>query len=218
MKQKGMGSAGIYDLEAINNPDGAYGIGPQFLGDESVKSIQHALSEGKRLGIKIGLVGSSGWNAGGSWVSPDWAAKALYSSTLKLEGPQSFSGSLPFPELPKQCPKDKSGVPIYFKEIAVLAIPDSDDKQISKLSDVLILNSKFDGKTLKWEVPKGKWTLLRYICSNTGQHLIVPSPNSDGLFIDFLDPKATKKHLKYILDRLEYVQIFLLKIRIGCYL
>lgn len=202
MKQKGMGSAGIYDLAAINNPDGAYGIGPQFLGDESVKSIQHALAEGKRLGIKIGLVGSSGWNAGGSWVSPDWAAKALYAAELKIEGPQLFSGTLPFPAVPEQCPKDKSGVPVYFKEIAVLAIPDNDEKKISKLSDVLMLNSKFDGKTLKWEVPKGKWTLLRYICSNTGQHLIVPSPNSNGLFIDFLDPNATEKHLKYILDRL----------------
>ncbi len=186
----------------MNNPDGAYGVGPQFLGDESVKSIRHALAEGKRLGIKIGLVGSSGWNAGGSWVSPEWAAKALYSSVTKVKGPQSFSGSLAFPKFPKECPKDKNGVPVYFKEIAVLAIPDNSEKQIARLSDVVVLNSKFDGKELRWEVPEGNWTLIRYVCTNTGQHLIIPSPNSNGLFIDFLDPSATKRHLRYILDRL----------------
>ena len=66
----------------------------------------------------------------------------------------------------------------------------------------IVLNNHFDGTTLTWEVPKGDWTILRFVCSNTGQSLIVPSPNSDGLFIDFFDPKATKRHLGYILDRL----------------
>ncbi|MDR2383886.1 MAG: hypothetical protein LBD76_08420, partial [Prevotellaceae bacterium] len=41
-----------------------------------------------------------------------------------------------------------------------------------------------------------------FVCSNTGQMLIVPSPNSSGLFIDFLDPEATKRHLQYFMDRL----------------
>ncbi|MEO6134125.1 MAG: glycosyl hydrolase [Ginsengibacter sp.] len=202
MKDKGMGSADIWDVAAINNPNGLYGTGPQFLGDESVKSIKHALSEGKRLGLKIGMVASSGWNAGGSWVEPYWAAKALYSSELKVEGPRLFSGALPFPTLPKECPKDKNGFPIYSKEIAVLAIRDNPEKTIRSLQDVIVLNKEFDGKTLKWKVPAGKWTLLRFVCSNTGQHLIVPSPKSNGLFIDYLNPNATTKYLTYILDRL----------------
>jgi len=202
MKKKGMGRAEIWDVRAIYNPDGAFGIGPEFMGDESVELIKHALSEGKRLGIKIGMVASSGWNAGGSWVTPEWAAKALYFSKIQVAGPQSFSGALPFPEVPKRCPKDKDGVPVFFKEIAVLAIPDNPDKKIKDLENIIILNKKFDGKVLKWKVPKGNWTILRFICSNTGQHLIVPSPNSDGLLIDFLDPKATIKHLKYFLNRL----------------
>jgi hypothetical protein len=168
-----------------------------------VDFIKHALSAATRLGIRIGMVASSGWNAGGSWVTPEWAAKALYSSELKVAGPQFFSGSLPFPEVPRRCPKDKDGVPEYYKEIAILAIPDNPDKKIKDLGDLVLLNKKFDGKVLKWEVPEGNWTLLRFVCTNTGQHLIVPSPNSDGLFIDFFDPKATKRHLKYFLDRLD---------------
>src|SRR5680860_734759 len=202
MKDKGMARAEIWDVEARNNTDGVFGIGPKFLGDESVELIKHALSEGKRLDMRIGMVASSGWNVGGSWVTPDWAAKALYSSELKISGSKSFSGSLPFPELPIDCPKDENGTPLFFKEIAVLAIPDHPDKKIRDLTEVVILNKLFDGKTLKWEVPEGNWTILRFVCSNTGQQLIVPSPNSNGLFIDFFDPNATKKHLGYILDRL----------------
>jgi alpha-L-rhamnosidase len=203
MKAKGMGRAEIYDLAAVSNPDNAYGIGPEFMGDESVEYIRHALSEGKRLGLKMGLVASSGWNAGGSWVTPDWAAKALYSAEMKVSGPKNFSGPLPFPELPKECPRNKDGKPAFYKDVAVLALPDSADKKIKDIKDVIILNQKFDGRELKWEVPSGNWTLLRFVCSNTGQHLIVPSPKSNGLFIDFFDPVATKRHFKYLLDRLK---------------
>ena len=202
MKEKGMARAEIWDVQAVHNPNGEYGIGPAFMGDSSVEFIKYALSEGKRLGMKIGLVASSGWNAGGSWVTPDWAAKALYSSELNITGPRKFSGPLPFPEVPKDCPKNQNGMPVYYKEVAVLAIPDNPEKNIHDLSDVIILNKNFDGKTLNWQVPEGKWTLLRFICSNTGQHLIVPSPNSNGLFIDFFDPAATRRHLTYFLNRL----------------
>jgi hypothetical protein len=202
MKEKGMGRAEIWDVEARNNTNGVFGIGPEFMGDESVELIKHALSEGKRLGIKIGMVASSGWNAGGSWVSPEWAAKALYSSEIKVKGPDLFSGTLPFPLVPEHCPKNKNGLPVYFKEIAVLAVPDNPDKKVKDFSDIILLNKKFDGKELKWEVPEGNWTILRFVCTNTGQHLIVPSPNSNGLFIDFFDPKATIRHLSYFLNRL----------------
>ncbi len=202
MKEKGMGRAEIWDVALRNDPEGEFGVGPQFLGDESVEYIKHALSEGKRLGIKIGMIASSGWNAGGSWVTPDWASKAIYSSELKISGSRLFSGSLPFPELPEKCPKEENGMPVFYKEVAVLAIPDHPEKKIDDLRELVILSNHFDGKILKWEVPEGNWTILRFVCSNTGQHLIVPSPHSNGLFIDFFDPNATKRHLSYILDRL----------------
>jgi len=202
MKAKGMGRAEIWDVAAMYNPAGAYGTGPAFFGDESVELILHALAEGKRLGMSMGMVASSGWNAGGSWVEPDWASKALYVSELKISGPQSFSGTLPYPSFPAHSPKDESGLPVFCKEVAVLAIPDNPDKKIRDLSDIVILTHHFEGGQLKWDVPEGDWILLRYVNSNTGQHLIVPSPNSGGLFIDFFDPKATVKHFEYILGRL----------------
>ncbi|NQV72126.1 hypothetical protein HQ496_03310, partial [bacterium] len=203
MKAKGMGRAEIWDVEARNNTNGAFGIGPAFLGDESVDLIKYALSEGKRLGIRIGMVASSGWNAGGDWVTPDWAAKALYSSEIKVSGPGPISLELPFPEVPAQAPRNGDGTPVYFQEVAVLAVPDNPDKKIANLSDIVLLDAQFDGTTLTWDAPPGEWTILRFITSNTGQYLIVPSPNSNGLFIDFFDPEATKRHLGHILERLD---------------
>jgi hypothetical protein len=67
---------------------------------------------------------------------------------------------------------------------------------------VIDLTGNFEDEQLTWDAPAGKWTILRFVCSNTGQMLVVPSPNSNGLFIDFLDPEATKRHLQYFMDRL----------------
>ena len=60
MKDKGIGRAEIWDVALRDDPDGTYGVGPAFLSDESVGMIRHALFEGKRLGIEIGMVASSG--------------------------------------------------------------------------------------------------------------------------------------------------------------
>jgi hypothetical protein len=55
---------------------------------------------------------------------------------------------------------------------------------------------------LRWDAPAGTWTILRYVCMNTGERLKVPSPNSDGWATDHFNPEATDAHLKYVIDRL----------------
>jgi hypothetical protein len=55
---------------------------------------------------------------------------------------------------------------------------------------------------LRWDAPAGKWTILRYVCMNTGERLKVPSPASDGWATDHLNPDATHAHMKYVVDRL----------------
>lgn len=202
MYSKGIMRAEIWDVAAVRNPD-FVPAGSAFLGDESVSLIKYAISEGKRLGIKIGIIASSGWNAGGSWVAPDWASKALYFSEVQVEGPGQVSIGLPFPKLPQHCPMKDDGTPVFYKDIAVQAVPYNDDKTIDSLKQVIDLTAHFTDGCLDWEAPAGRWSILRSVCSNTGQSLIVPSPKSNGLFIDFLDPEATKRHLQYFMDRLK---------------
>ncbi len=201
MKSQGMNRAEIWDVAAVKNPS-FIPAGGAFLGDESVNLIKHAISEGKRLKMSIGIVASSGWNAGGSWVTPEWASKNLYFSKVEVNGPQKFTIDLPFPKLPEGCPMKDPNTPVFYKDVSVLAVPFSAEKTIENLSSIKNLTPFFKDGKLTWEVPEGKWTILRFVCSNNGQQLIVPSPNSNGLFIDFFDPEATKRHLKYFMDRL----------------
>jgi len=201
MKAKGINRAEIWDVAAIRDP-AFIPAGGDFLGDESVRLIKHAIAEGKRLKMSIGLVASSGWNAGGSWVTPDWASKNLYFSKVEVAGPQAIAIDLPFPKFPEGCPMKDEVTPVFYKDVSVLAVPANEEKSIEHVSRVISLTSSFKNGKLVWEVPAGKWTILRFVCSNNGQQLIVPSPNSNGLFIDFFDPQATIRHLQYFMDRL----------------
>lgn len=199
MKQGGMRGGEIWDVAAHADPDRRVPAGPAFLGSESTRLIAHAIREADRLGLELGLVASSGWNAGGAWITPEHAGKGLYHATTTVTGPMKFHDALPLPKLPKLCPRDAQGGPIYRREVAVLAVPNSQSKIITNANQVVDLTKKIgtDGK-LRWDVPAGDWAILRFVCLNHGQQLIVPSPNSGGPMIDFFDPRATEFHLGHI--------------------
>ena len=201
MKSKGINRAEIWDVAAIRDST-FIPAGGAFLGDESVGLIKHAIAEGKRLKMSIGIVASSGWNAGGSWVTPEWASKNLYFSKVDVTGPKTLAIDLPFPKFPEGCPMKDKDTPVFYKDVSVLAVPNTAGNVIDDIAKVIPLATRFKDGKLVWEVPNGKWTILRFVCSNNGQQLIVPSPKSNGLFIDFFDPQATIRHLKYFMDRL----------------
>jgi (4-O-methyl)-D-glucuronate---lignin esterase len=199
MKRGGMRGGEIWDVAAAADPDGRVPAGPAFLGPESTRLMVHAIHEADRLGLEIGVVASSGWNAGGSWIPPEYAGKGLYYSNTSVTGPGKFNRDLPMPELPKLCPRDQDGQPLYLTEVAVLAVPNHVSKIIADVDQVLDLTSMTDADgTLHWDAPKGDWSVLRFVCANHGQQLIVPSPNSGGPMIDFFDPRATEFHLNHI--------------------
>jgi len=201
-KDKGLGGLLMWDTEAMRNPDGFVPAGPPFMGDKSVGFIHHAMAEAKRLDLDLGLICASGWNSGGSWVPPEMASKNLFSSGIVVSGPGEVNISLPFPDVPQDCPKGEDGLPAWFMEVAVLAWPVSDEMLIPDLSDVVNLSGKFIDGELVWTPPAGKWQVIRFVCTNNGQQLIAASPNSKGLFIDFLDPEATRFHFEYIINKL----------------
>ncbi|MBN1340229.1 MAG: hypothetical protein JXA03_12945, partial [Bacteroidales bacterium] len=200
-KDKGLGGLQMWDTEAMRNPGGFVPAGPPFMGEESVAAMHHALKEAKRLGLELGLITSSGWNAGGPWIPPALASKNLYYSNVVVSSPGKIK--LPFPEVPDGCPKGEDGKPLWYIDAAVLAWPYSGDKIITDISQVIDITDKFTGENLNWAPPAaGKWQVMRYVCTNNGQQLIAASPNSKGPFIDFLDPEATRFHFTYILEKL----------------
>ncbi|MFC2141546.1 glycosyl hydrolase [Acidobacteriota bacterium] len=201
-KDKGLIGLEMWDTEAMRNPGGFVPAGPPFMGPESVAFMHHAMKEAKRLGLDLGLITSSGWNAGGPWIPPELASKNLFVSCVIINGPGRITQKLPFPEVPRLCPRGEDGLPEWYQDVAVLAWPDSEDKVIGDPSKVIDITDRYQNGELKWEAPAGRWRIERFVCSNNGQQLIAASPNSKGPFIDFLDPEATRFHFEYIIGKL----------------
>lgn len=86
-------------------------VGPVFMSAEWRDLFKHAIREAGRLGIDVGVNLCSGWDAGGTWVTPEYAAKKLVYSELQVKGPNAVSLSLPQPQV----------VEGYYRDVAVLA-------------------------------------------------------------------------------------------------
>ncbi len=193
MKAKGMRGAIIWDLGSIADPQKIIPEGQAFFGSESIKAIHHVMEEAERLELEIGLVGSSSWNSGGTWITPENGSKVLLCSELKVDGPREFSEILPLPQK----------VTEHYQDIAVMAVPETSNKTVASAEAAIRLESKLDKSgRLTSSIPAGSWRILRFVCNNTGEFLNCPSPNSKGLVIDHFSQKATDAHINHMLDAL----------------
>jgi len=200
MKDKGMRGALIWDVGSLADPDNMIPVGPAMLGEQSLQYFTLALNTGKKLDLDMGWFASSSWNAGGPWVEEKHAAMELISSSQVVEGPskQKITISLPESEL---------GEVFRYSLISSLAIPYTESKLIDFTESQTILLGDFtsEEKYIEWEVPEGKWEIISFFMSNTGQELECPSPNSNGLVIDHLSRIATRNNFDSILARLDPV-------------
>jgi hypothetical protein len=140
------------DLEAMRR----VGIGEAYIGiiaDQSrlapgsVKALTepfwetlaHAVREGTRLGVDIGVFNSPGWSqSGGPWVKPEQAMRHLVFPEIHLRGPQHFSRKLPKPDG-------------FFQDVAVLAFPAPTDDADS--TDLLGAKVSKQSKVITIEMP-----------------------------------------------------------------
>ena len=82
MKKVGIGTAFIGNI----NPEEIDGKIP-MLSDQWWDHMVHAVEEGKRLGVDIGVFNCPGWSqSGGPWVTYDKAMRHLVYSEIKVEG------------------------------------------------------------------------------------------------------------------------------------
>jgi hypothetical protein len=197
MKSKGMRGALIWDLGALMDPNKLIPAGPALLGDESLSYFSLAISTAKKLDLDLGWVAGSSWNAGGDWVEEAHAVKELLSSSQLVTGPSRQKVTI-------QGPISKKKTGRNYSLIATIAVPFSENKVIhySEISPISLNEFTEDGMYITWEVPPGRWEILSYFMSNTGQPLVIPSPNSSGLIIDHLSKEATTVFFDSIFARL----------------
>ena len=193
----------VWDVLALQDPEGIVPTGPAFLSDAWLENLAHAEHEATRLGLELGLVAASGWNAGGTWVTPEHAGLGLYASARSIRGPATLDLKLDFPEIPAHSPRGADGRPAYWGTIAVQASPAADAGLLAP-DRVMDLTDRLgeDGR-LRWDAPPGDWIVRWFVFANTGQRLIVPSPHSDGLQIDFFDADDSLAYFNHVLGRLE---------------
>ena len=202
-KAAGLSRLQVWDVKAHQDPDRLVPIGPPFLDDEWLANLAHANREAKRLGLELGMLAASGWNAGGTWVEPEQAGLGLYASTQEVRGAAALDLQLAFPEVPAHCPRGVDGRPAYWRTVAVQASPAA-EAELLVPEHVVDLTERIDTDgRLRWNAPAGDWTMRWFIFANTGQRLIVPSPRADGLQIDFFDADDSRTYFNHVLERLE---------------
>ena len=114
MKSRNFQGAMIFDAGG-HNQRGNKDIpqGPLFGSDEWNKLFVFALDEAKRLNLQIGFNIQSGWNLGGPRVTPEYAAKQITFSEMKVTGNKKITAKLKQPTTRND----------FYRDIAVLAIP-----------------------------------------------------------------------------------------------
>jgi hypothetical protein len=153
MKAKGFSGAMIFDAGgAEQRGNRQVPAGPLFAGPQLRELFVHAARQANRLGLELSLSIQSGWNLGGPMVTPDIAAKTLTFSEMQIQGPASGPLVLPVP-------KNRSG---YYRDIAVLAYPLSDNPLIQTRRPIRDLEKKAVFDEIGWDAPDCRFLLEDY--------------------------------------------------------
>jgi hypothetical protein len=128
MKEAGIAGAIVFDggsgynqnsktKSAYNNFGMLPPSGPGFMSDEWRDLFAYSCRVADSLGIELSLSITSGWNDGGPWVTPEYAAQKLVWSETIVEGSCTIEQTLPLPDKLLSY-ADKP----YFQPVAVLAL------------------------------------------------------------------------------------------------
>jgi hypothetical protein len=112
MARVGIGEALIGNIYLTPEYGATTAVGKvKVLSPEWWELVEHAIREGGRTGVNIGLFNCPGWSqSGGPWIKPEQAMRYLVSSETRVTGPAKFAQKLPAPNA-------------QFQDVAVLAFP-----------------------------------------------------------------------------------------------
>lgn len=122
-RRQGVGGIVYYDQVHGKNANA-----PQLMSEQWWDALLFSASEAQRLGLSFEANVGNGYVAGGPWITPELSMKRVASSDITIDGGLEIDTILPTPEAPFN----------YFSDIAVLAIPATNHRSVTILSDSTI--------------------------------------------------------------------------------
>jgi hypothetical protein len=226
MKKAGIGGAQMFTVSE-NIPAGPVG----YMSPQWQQMVLHAIKEADRLGIELCLHNCAGWSSsGGPWIKPEHAMQVIAWSDRSVQGPARFAESLPQPKAPqvvKAVPYYRDIVVLAYPtpsggdsptppaqilgKTAVVRQdgikPDTSPLTTPSLAiprdRIVDLTAKMDANgRLTWDVPAGKWTILRIGYTPTGKTNHPAPPEGEGLEVDKLSREALDAHWDGMMARI----------------
>ena len=225
-----MHHAGIGGVLIMEVDQGAP-LGPvKFMSPAWRALFKHVVAEAQRLGLEVNMNNDAGWEgSGGPWVSPEQSMQKLVWTETTVEGPKRFDGKLKQPETVAGFYRD---VAVYaMPSSGDYRIADAQGKAIGS-TDLMYLYSHEaptaftgggklppdaainrgrianlsdqmdkDGR-LTWDVPRGRWTLMRIGHTSTGANNSPAPVSGRGLECDKLDKAAFDAHFDAVMAKL----------------
>jgi hypothetical protein len=207
-----MKRAGIGGVLYMETDQGAPRGPAEFAGPLWRGLFEHICSEAHRLGLQVNMNNDAGWcGTGGPWITPELSMQYVVWSQTNVDGPRRFDAILPQPTVKKD----------FYRDIAVFAYPAPAEnyplanvrrKSAESAGEVAthtefgtppagievprqrlaILTQRLNpGGRLVWNIPPGRWTILRMGHTSTGVENHPAPPGGLGLESDKLSRKAT---------------------------
>jgi hypothetical protein len=219
-----MQKAGIGGVLIMEMDDGAP-VGPvNFAGPKWIEMFKYACTEADRLGLEVNINNGQGWGgSGGSWITPELSMQKIVWSETTVEGPKHLEATLPTPSAEKNYYRDivvlafptPSGNAhignLAYKACFSLARPtpmfpiptewpEVSSAEIIARDRIVDMTIEMDntGKLI-WDVPDGKWTILRIGHTTTGAG---PAPIGSGLECDKMSKEAVETHFTGLIGKL----------------
>lgn len=213
-----MKAVGIQEAQIFNVGQG-YPEGPAtFMSPMWLDMVHFAAAEAKRLGLEMAIHNGPGWSSsGGPWVTPEFSMQTIVISETHYEGKRKIKEKLLQPESKFGYYKDIAVIafptPLHEQKIDNLEEkalfkqsfksrmqPDSkliDKSAIIHKKDIIFLTEKMsvDG-TLEWNIPSGKWTVLRIGHTANGTENRPAGKGGKGLECDKLSRVAVDAYWK----------------------
>ncbi|MBN2578339.1 MAG: hypothetical protein JXB10_05050, partial [Pirellulales bacterium] len=203
-----------------------------FAGPKWRELFKHVCAEADRLGLEVNINNDAGWcGSGGPWITPDLAQQKVVFSELQVEGPNRSEATLPAPPKVENYYRDicvlafptPSGnaridnLPYkivqattdfhYMGRASLLPTranwsPVPAEEAIARDRIVDLSAKRDDAGRLTWDVPAGKWTILRFGYTLTGKRNHPAPAAGCGLECDKMSKKAIEAHFDGLIGKL----------------